>query len=149
MSMHDNQAHQDPRRTIGLPGTPWRATVAIGPDGTETLWLVSPDPGQKPGCACATCAPHEQDTSPSPTQGGDMSLRANLRAVDRTRTTQLLTAWTCEDREAFDQVLAEANDDPGRRPRHPLRRRRVRGLAGPRDPTTPGEPDPDPRDDPS
>ena len=65
-----------------------------------------------------------------------MSLRANLRAVDRTRATQLLTAWTCEDREAFDQVLAEANDDPGRRPRHPLRRRRVRGLAGPRDPTT-------------
>lgn len=63
MTDPDRVAQQDPARTINLPGTPWRATVAIGPDGTETLWLVSPDSGQEPGCACAQCAPHEQDTA--------------------------------------------------------------------------------------
>ncbi len=62
----DNTAALDAARTINLPGTPWRAGVAIGPDGTETLWLVSPDPGQDPGCACTRCAPHDQDTHPQP-----------------------------------------------------------------------------------
>lgn len=59
----NNEAHPDPARTIPLPGTEWRATVAVGPDGTETLWLVSPDPGQPAGCACPNCAPHEQDSA--------------------------------------------------------------------------------------
>jgi hypothetical protein len=59
----DRYAHLDPARSINLPGTPWRAAVAIGPDGDETLWLVSPDPGQATGCACPTCAPHDQATT--------------------------------------------------------------------------------------
>jgi hypothetical protein len=60
----DNRAELDPARTCNLPGTPWRAAVTIYADGTEMLWLVSPDPGQQSGCACSTCAPHEQDTAP-------------------------------------------------------------------------------------
>ncbi len=60
MNDQDNQAHIDPARSTNLPGTPWRAAVAVGPDGEESLWLVSPDPGQQAGCACPTCAPHEQ-----------------------------------------------------------------------------------------
>jgi len=59
--MSDNRAELDPARTTSLPGTAWRAAVAIGPDGNETMWLVSPDPSQPPGCACSVCAPHEQD----------------------------------------------------------------------------------------
>ena len=57
----DNTAALDAARTAHLPGTTWRAGVAIGPDGTETLGLGSPDPEQAPGCACPTCAPHDQD----------------------------------------------------------------------------------------
>jgi hypothetical protein len=64
MTDPDNVAQKDPARTVPLPGSAWLATVAIGPDGTESLWLVSPDPGQEPGCACSTCAPHDQDTEP-------------------------------------------------------------------------------------
>lgn len=58
--MTNQEYRQDPNRTTNLPGTAWRATVAVGPDGDETLWLVSPDPGQPSGCACPTCAPHDQ-----------------------------------------------------------------------------------------
>jgi hypothetical protein len=63
--MNDDHVSQiDLARTIHLPGSDWRACVAIGPDGSETLWLVSPTPNQTPGCACHTCAPHDQDTTP-------------------------------------------------------------------------------------
>lgn len=53
----------DPARTVRLPDSSWRAAVGVGTDGTESLWLVSPGPveAQEVGCACATCAPHEQD----------------------------------------------------------------------------------------
>lgn len=61
--MNDDHVSQlDLARTAQLPATDWRAGVAIGPDGTETLWLVSPHPDQPAGCACPRCAPHDQDT---------------------------------------------------------------------------------------
>jgi hypothetical protein len=52
----------DPARTIPLDNG-WRATVAIDPDGNETLWLASPTPQLLAGCACRTCAPHDQLTT--------------------------------------------------------------------------------------
>jgi hypothetical protein len=51
--------NQDPRRTVGL-GNGWAACVAVAPDGTESLWLVSPTPQAPQGCACPKCAPHDQ-----------------------------------------------------------------------------------------
>jgi hypothetical protein len=64
----DNQAFPDWSRTIDLPGSQWRATIAIAADGDETLWLMSPHPNQKAGCACGRCAPHEQTSTPDTTR---------------------------------------------------------------------------------
>lgn len=75
MSEPDRMAQQDPARAINLPGSAWRATVAIGPDGTESLWLVSPTPDRLAGCACAACAPHEQ-----------LATKATTRTARTTRT---------------------------------------------------------------
>jgi hypothetical protein len=41
-----------------------------------------------------------------------MSLQPKLRAVDRTRCTQAMTAWTCNDKDALEAVLDEVNKDP-------------------------------------
>jgi hypothetical protein len=53
----------DPDRTAPLANG-WRATVCIGPDGKESLWLASPTPHSLAGCACRACAPHEHPGSP-------------------------------------------------------------------------------------
>ncbi|WP_146207412.1 hypothetical protein [Nocardioides silvaticus] len=50
----------DPSRTVDLDNG-WAASVCVGPDGGETCWLLSPQPGEPTGCICADCAPHEQD----------------------------------------------------------------------------------------
>jgi hypothetical protein len=55
--------HMDPTRLADL-GNGWRATVCVGPDGAESLWLASPTPDLGAGCACAACAPHEQSGRP-------------------------------------------------------------------------------------
>lgn len=47
----------DPRRTACL-GTGWHAVIAIGPGGSESAWLLSPD-GNGSGAAPPT-PPHER-----------------------------------------------------------------------------------------
>ncbi len=41
-----------------------------------------------------------------------MSLHANLRAIDKTRAVQAMTAWTCDDHEALEEVLGQVAGDP-------------------------------------
>ena len=38
----------------------WAVAVAVTPEGEESFWLLSPDNEAAMGCACSTCAPHEQ-----------------------------------------------------------------------------------------
>lgn len=56
----------DPARTIPLEDG-WRAGVCVDPEGNETCWLVSPTPELLAGCACRTCAPHDQLDAITPT----------------------------------------------------------------------------------
>lgn len=57
----------DPHRTTTL-GCGWRAAVCVDEDGKETCWLVSPTPHQLTGCACRSCAPHDQVPAASETR---------------------------------------------------------------------------------
>jgi hypothetical protein len=38
----------------------WAAAECVGPDGAVSLWLISPDGCEDNGCACTSCAPHDQ-----------------------------------------------------------------------------------------
>jgi hypothetical protein len=56
----------DPARTANLADG-WRAVVAVDQDGHETYWLASPTPQHLAGCACRSCAPHDQlDSATTP-----------------------------------------------------------------------------------
>lgn len=57
----------DADRTVCLcdQGAPnYLAAVTVDPDGNTTMWVARRDqidaPDQQLGCACPTCAPHEQ-----------------------------------------------------------------------------------------
>ena len=58
----DPRPTQDPQRTIDLPEPGWAAAVCILPTGDESLWLLRLDAldSEAHGCACPTCAPHDQ-----------------------------------------------------------------------------------------
>lgn len=62
----ENTAEIDPARSVRL-GDHWHAAVCVNPDGEESLWLLAPHPGNRHGCACAHCAPHDQLTPCAPT----------------------------------------------------------------------------------
>lgn len=50
----------DQARMARLGSGQWRAAVCVDEQGVETYWLLSPEPDQPAGCACSSCAPHEQ-----------------------------------------------------------------------------------------
>jgi hypothetical protein len=54
-------AYVDKRRSTALPNHTMAAFVVYS-DGVEELWILTPegDHVQGNGCACVTCAPHEQ-----------------------------------------------------------------------------------------
>lgn len=54
----DNSATIDLARTVNLGE--WHAAVCVNPDGEESLWLLAATPGNRHGCACPLCAPHDQ-----------------------------------------------------------------------------------------
>ena len=59
MSDETKTARVDASRTADLTGR-WAAAVCVTKDGEESLWLLSPDNDAAMGCACSTCAPHDQ-----------------------------------------------------------------------------------------
>ena len=56
-------AHECPIPVGPVPlGNGYTAAVMLTADGRSWPWLVCDDNrGRATGCACATCAPHEQD----------------------------------------------------------------------------------------
>ncbi len=80
MSEPEYVSEIDLARCIELPGSEWRACVAIGPDGAESLWLVSPTPTTSPD-APATAAP--------PTTKTRHTVNERTRRERRTATPRL------------------------------------------------------------
>ena len=56
--MSDNRAAIDYRRTACLDDG-WHAAVCVNPDGSTSLWLISPDPAAFGAPVCID-APHER-----------------------------------------------------------------------------------------